>query len=137
MAWIIGENGYPTNTDFIEITENYIEKPYPLALWIIGENGYPTNGPFLDTELLGAFANATKLQEVSIPKTVKKIGKYAFRNTQLRSVTIASDCTYYDTSFPPNCEIKFHGGGGEYSQLYDSEGYAIIDADGARIFVRE
>lgn len=46
MAWIIGENGFPTNTDFIEITENYIEKPYPLALWRIDSTrnlGYPFN----------------------------------------------------------------------------------------------
>lgn len=37
MAWVIGENGLPTETDFIDIPENYIEKPYPLALWRIDD----------------------------------------------------------------------------------------------------
>lgn len=67
---------------------------------------YPVLAP--DLLDLGAFANATELVEVSIPKSVKKIGRQAFKNTKLKSVTIASDCIYYPTSFPPDCTVNFY-----------------------------
>lgn len=57
---------------------------------------------------LGAFAGSGSLVRVTIPPTVKKIGRYAFRNTQLQKVKIASDCTYYDTSFPSGCVIEHY-----------------------------
>ncbi len=56
----------------------------------------------------GAFYNATNLIEVQIPETVKSIGRFAFANTNLNKVKIASDCVYYDTSFPRDCEIEFY-----------------------------
>lgn len=109
--WEIGDNGFPTNSYFIDCPEKTIEKPYPYALWRIEDtenDGYPTNKLLNNISLLGSFANAKNLQRVSIPQSVKRIGKYAFRNTQLTSVTIAKDCEYYDTSFPDNCKIKFY-----------------------------
>lgn len=57
---------------------------------------------------LGAFANAENLVEISIPPSVKKIGRYSFANTSLTSVRIARDCTYYPTTFPQNCTIHFY-----------------------------
>ena len=59
-------------------------------------------------DLLGAFANAENLTEISIPPSVKKIGRYSFSGAQLTSVRIARDCTYFPTSFPDNCEIFFY-----------------------------
>lgn len=56
----------------------------------------------------GAFYNATNLIEVQIPETVKSIGRFAFANTKLKKVKIASNCKYYDTSFPRDCEIEFY-----------------------------
>jgi hypothetical protein len=56
----------------------------------------------------GAFYNTTNLIEVRIPETVKSIGRFAFANTKLKKVKIASDCEYYDTSFPRDCEIEFY-----------------------------
>ena len=96
-----------------------------------------TNILFPVEKVSGAFMNARNLEYAYIPRSCKKIGEWAFTNTKLRRVKIADDCEYYPTSFPPGCEIEFYGGGGEYGQLYDSEGYAIIDADGARIYVKE
>ena len=55
---------------------------------------------------LGAFCNARMLAMVTIPESVKYIGRFAFRNTQLQSVKIASDCVYFDTSFPDGCVIE-------------------------------
>lgn len=59
-------------------------------------------------DMLGAFANAENLVEISIPPSVKKIGRYSFASTNLTSVRIAKDCTYFPTSFPDNCEIFFY-----------------------------
>lgn len=56
----------------------------------------------------GAFYNATNLIEVQIPESVKTIGRFAFAKTNLKKVKIASDCVYYDTSFPKDCEIEFY-----------------------------
>lgn len=67
-----------------------------------------SNTKFIETDLLGTFANEKDLQGVSIPRSVKKIGRYSFANTQLKSVTIAKDCEYYDTSFPKGCKINFY-----------------------------
>lgn len=85
----------------------------------------------------GAFMNAGNLEYAYIPRSCKKIGEWAFTNTKLRRVKIAEDCEYFPTSFPPDCEIEFYGGGGEYGQLFDSEGYSLLDADGARIYVKQ
>ena len=81
--------------------------------------------------------NATKLLRAEIPRSCKKIGRFAFANTALKKVKIAEDCKYYPSSFPAGCEVEFYGSGGSFGQLYDSSGYAILDADGARIYVKE
>lgn len=57
---------------------------------------------------LGAFCNDSSLSIISIPRSVKKIGRFAFRNTSLTSVMIAQDCDYYDTSFPAGCVVNFY-----------------------------
>lgn len=85
----------------------------------------------------GAFMNAHDLAHVYIPRTCEEIGEWAFTNTALKKVRIPADCTYYETSFPPGCEIEFYGGGGDYGQLCDGDGYAVLDGDGARIYIGE
>lgn len=105
------ENGQITTDIFPEIPEKSAGKTYPKALWRINplyNGGMPYHELLPDVDDLGAFANATKLKKVYIPKTVKKIGEFAFRNTKLKSVTIAKDCEYYSTSFPDNCVVKFY-----------------------------
>lgn len=88
-----------------EIPEKAVKKPYPKALWRIRES--------LTHELLptytppGAFENAEKLQKIIIPESVKKIGSFSFSGTALKTVKIASDCEYSESSFPENCTINF------------------------------
>lgn len=110
-AWYMSEEGYPKYSLFPELPTSAMTKPYPKALWRTApqiSSGYPFHELLPEVPLLGAFANASELKTVRIPETVKTIGRYAFRNTQLTSVTIASDCEYYDTSFPDGCIINFY-----------------------------
>lgn len=146
MAMIISSdrnNGYPRVDTLPELSSITLPSvPYPSGLLRINplmNDGYPYSPLMPDVPMKGpgAFCHAERLTRVSIPESVKKIGKEAFRYTALRKVRIASDCEYYPTSFPVGCDITYYGGGGEYGQLYDSEGYAIIDRDGARIYVKE
>lgn len=108
-TWHIIDNQI-TNEKFIPQPESYMSKPYPHALWRIDTDsvGFPYNELSNNSLMLGAFANATHLMRVSIPRSCKKIGREAFRNTQLTSVTIAQDCEYYPTSFPDRCVVNFY-----------------------------
>lgn len=111
MAWIVGTDGFPTNDLFPNMPTEVMTKPYPKALWRIeqGENnGFPYHELYPEVDTLGAFSNAVRLRKISIPPSVKKIGRYAFTNTQLTEVTIARDCEYYNTSFPRDCTINFY-----------------------------
>lgn len=111
-AWRIEQgvnDGFPFNKLTKDIPE--YQSPPPLAAWRIEQgvnNGFPLNKLMGEHVDFGAFANAHNLRQVSIPKSCKKIGRYAFRNTQLSSVTIASDCVYYNTSFPDGCVVNFY-----------------------------
>ena len=40
LSWHIGENGFPTNTEFIDAPAKAMDKPYPLAMWRIEETEY-------------------------------------------------------------------------------------------------
>lgn len=110
MAWIIQE-GQLTNTDFIALPNKPFSGDSPYTMWRITQNvngGMPFVGLMMERPFFGAFANAYELKKISIPKSCKKIGAEAFRNTQLTSVTIANDCVYYDTSFPDGCVVNFY-----------------------------
>ena len=111
-AWRIEQgvnNGLPFNKLTKDIPE--YQSPPPLSAWRIEQginNGFPLNKLMGEHVDFGAFSNAHNLRHVSIPKSCKKIGRYAFRNTQLSSVTIARDCVYYNTSFPDGCVVNFY-----------------------------
>lgn len=105
--WIVEDNRL-TNIDLPEpLTGNYIQAPYPPFWWYV-ENGRLTHAGLPEKTLVGAFLGCTKLQMVEIPRSVKHIGEFAFYNTGLTNVTIANDCQYFPTSFPPNCVVNFY-----------------------------
>ena len=105
MAWII-KDSYPYQDTLGEIMDVFTE-PIPHSVMIQKKDTYPYYN-YLETIDTGAFSNAKSLRYVRIPESVKKIGKYAFRNTALTSVTIARDCEYYPTSFPDGCVVNFY-----------------------------
>ncbi len=139
-AWFIDSDGLPSNENFLPFPDDPLAGEIPKMRWRIAptfNNGLPYHELLPLEKPSGAFMNAQNLEYAYIPRSCKKIGEWAFTNTKLRRVKIAADCEYYPTSFPNGCEIEFYGGGGEYGQLFDSDGYEIIDANGTRIYVKE
>lgn len=103
-------------------------RPYPYGKWYRDSGGQlRTRGlPDILVDTQGAFNECPNLIYVKIPESVKSIGRYAFRDTNLKSVKIASDCTYYPTSFPIGCKIYFYGGGSPVmTDIRSLEGYTI------------
>lgn len=100
--WRIKNNRLETNV-FIDVPELF-ETSAPSILWRVADNKLTIGTP--EPPLLGAFCHASKLKKVSIPNTVKKIGRYAFTNATLSSVKLAADCEYYSASFPAECRVS-------------------------------
>ena len=73
--------------------------------------------------------NIASLKQIRTPEYILLDDTWNFQDLTI-AVTFKSEIN-------KTPKIEFYGGGGEYGQLYDSEGYAIIDADGARIYVKE
>ena len=100
--------GYPYCENYKDVDRSLFLPPYPPFVWTInaGKNdGYPMLVSMDNVKRIGAFGNASKLKNVKIPASVKVIKDYAFYNTKIRSVTVASDCVYSEHSFPPGCVI--------------------------------
>lgn len=140
VEWYIDENGNIGNNKFISLPPEPFVDDCPDTVWRIDpdiNSGFPFNALIPIEPPSGAFMNATKLLRAEIPRSCKKIGRFAFANTALKKVKIAADCEYFSSSFPKDCEVEFYGEGGSFGQLYDSDGYAILDADSTRIYVKE
>lgn len=142
MAWII-QDGELINDAAVGLPQKPFIGDSPYTMWRISED---VNGgmPYIPLMIglpvspkTGAFMNCANLSYVEIPRSCKTIGRFAFAGTALRKVKIAADCTYHDTSFPEGCEVEFYGGGGQWGQLLDGDGYAVIDGDGARVYIEE
>lgn len=82
-------------------------EPYPSFWWYVNNNKLLT-GHTPDLIVFGAFSNCVNIKQVSISNNTKYIGPDTFLETDITTVTIASDCTYYDSSFPPDCTINYY-----------------------------
>lgn len=79
------------------------DSPLPVGVFVT-EHKYPK---FLDWELstLGAF-NASSVELIETPRSLRTIGKYSFKDTPLPTITLPTSCTYYVTSFPEGCVVQ-------------------------------
>lgn len=134
--WYVKDNEL-TCDNFYTTANSEVTKPYPKSYFMVGHDGNITSELlpdlqhkptrplaqwYIDPTLgiacwgqpepipRGALTFATNLTSCMIPTTVKYIGKNVFRYTKLQEVTIASDCVYFSTSFPENCQIHFYSG---------------------------
>lgn len=105
--WWYVKDGKLTHDGLPEPIPALISKPYPSFWWYV-EDGELVLNAIPEPVLMGAFLNCKSLTTVEIPSSVKKIGEWAFYNTKIKEVTIASDCEYFDSSFPPDCAINFY-----------------------------
>ena len=86
-----------------------LNNPYPYVFWYINQaRNDVTHDNFYNYTPMGACYNCPNLTSMTIPRSVKNIGPNMATNSQLTSVTIASDCEYDSTSFPANCTVNFY-----------------------------
>lgn len=104
--WIIRDRQL-TNSDFIPLPTSYITQPYPEGTWLMNSDGELKAKGMIDN-VYGACSQVPTLTKVKFPKTLRKIGDYAFYNTALTSVKIPQGCEYGKHSFPTGCEVKFY-----------------------------
>ena len=105
--WWYANDGNLTHDGLPEPISAIMSEPYPPFWWYV-ENGRLTHAGLPEKILVGAFLGCSNLKTAKIPESVKNIGSHAFAGTALTKVKIASDCTYYPTSFPDGCEIEFY-----------------------------
>ena len=97
-------DGYP---GFKEI--QWFKPPYPSLMMTMEEDrhdGMPSYRKISET--FAAFKNASLLEQITIPPSVKSIVDYAFYNTNIKSVKISRDCVYGKHSFPIDCVISYY-----------------------------
>ena len=91
----------------VPINTPSLVKPYPASFWWYEEADDRLEEALIPNSLpVGAFVNCRNLTYIRIPSTVTRIGREAFYNSGLTLVRIPAGCTYYPTSFPPDCEIQ-------------------------------
>lgn len=88
-----------------ELPQYTMSAPYPFYVWKIEEEPRPTISAFYTKKKFGACANSLDVETVIIPNSVSYIGREAFYYTKISSVILPTNCTYYSTSFPIDCEI--------------------------------
>jgi hypothetical protein len=107
MAWVLDLQAMDIYTeDTVQGNlHNAFEPPYPVNFWYVTDTPDVTHDGALNVIPMGAFFN-TPLRKIVIPSSVTSIGPESFQQTALTEVTIPNNqCTYYTTSFPPNCVV--------------------------------
>ena len=100
---------YTPESDIVTQTPEVLAFDYnhpPASMWILRDDiivNALIPEPLIDDQ--GAFAECEYLTGILIPSTVESIGRYSFRDTGLRTVTLPANCTYYSTSFPSGCTV--------------------------------
>lgn len=107
VIWHVIDNKWTNDYLAYPITGTLMQDPYPAFWWYV-ENDEIKNRYLPEPVYHGSFCNCEDLKTVIIPESVKYIGDYAFYGTALTSVTIASDCVFASTSFPPRCIINYY-----------------------------
>ena len=110
IFWYVTQDGNNViNNAFILNNTPSLNTPYPYIFWFTNSAGDDTiHYALFKNEPMGACNKCTNLNNITIPKSVKKIGNEMATNTSLTSVTIANDCEYTSTSFPQNCVVNFY-----------------------------
>lgn len=108
------DDGWELNEDDILLNSGLPEKvdtptfvpPYPATMWYLDDRDKLKNALLPEYLPVGAFALTTELEMIRLPESLEEIGKEAFYGSAIRRVIIPNNtCTYYSTSFPPDCVV--------------------------------
>ena len=102
--WVITDGEYD-NSIAGQVSRQIGTAPYPPWWWYKTDNDEYFSGFMIEFKHYGAL-NYTPVETATIPKSLKNIDAFTFENTQITEVTIASDCTYTNTSFPEGIQIN-------------------------------
>lgn len=91
-----------TNPAIVDMTIN----DDSFGIWYI-ENNNLTHFALNDLVEMGSWYMNEGQVETIISPNVRKIGEWAFAGTSMRSVFLHPECSYYSTSFPEDCTIRF------------------------------
>lgn len=96
---------YNNYTRFMIVDHDVVAEPFTIDISGGGTlSGITCWEPYV--KKMGAFARTEHLREVSLPSTLTSIGRYSFADSGIREVNIPNrECTYYSTSFPPECKV--------------------------------
>lgn len=98
---------YPLYRDVSSKLVIVFQSPLPSGMFLQNSGTYPARGG--DTIVpVGVCLGCSSLTSVTFPKSIKRISNYSFWGTMLRTVTIPSDCVYYEHSFPEECVISYY-----------------------------
>ena len=106
VFWFVDENDIKHNGEVYCDTPCFTA-PFPSIFWYVNETSDDVvyNGE-LDYEEMGSFLNTKHLTEIKLPNSLLSIGPFAFAGSGIRKVVIPNHaCTFYSTSFPPECEV--------------------------------
>lgn len=107
--WFVTQDNDITHQGALLDIHNAFQPPYPSSYWFVDNNDVVHDGELMYEEM-GAFRKCSNFSKIVIPVTTKSLGDYSFDLTALTEVQIASDCTYYPTTFPEECEVTFYEG---------------------------
>lgn len=93
-----------TNPAIVDMTIN----DDSFGIWYIDSNkNCLTHMGLLDLSEMGSWYLNEGQTDTIISPNVKKIGEWAFSGTSMRSVFLHPECTYYPTSFPEDCAVRY------------------------------
>lgn len=106
-SWEMTQDNILVNSGMCEeISGDILTYPFPKSFWELDDNDKLEMFMLPDILPVGAFALTTELQEIRLPESLEEIGPEAFYGSDIKRVIIPNNtCTYYSTSFPPDCVV--------------------------------
>lgn len=106
-SWEMTQDNILVNSGMCEeISGDILTYPFPKSFWELDDNDKLEMFMLPEYLPVGAFSRTTELEMIRLPESLEEIGPEAFYGSGIRSVIIPNNtCTYYSTSFPPDCIV--------------------------------
>lgn len=134
-TWKVDENNNPIPIQSLPIIQDDFVEPLPVSYWKIKLDGLGVGlMPYLQdsyidplpyglfrmndgdksiyhklmpemADYIGAFEGCSSLIRIKTPNSLQKLGKKAFKDAGIRKIKLPQNCTYYNTTFPEDCNV--------------------------------